>query len=226
MADEGPVIKFSTWVDRYGAIVLAVVAWSGVLLQLVLSLQLANANGHSMGWGLAIYLGYFTVLTNGFVALVANARIAERPSPRGRWLARDSVAGCATTAIILVGIAYHLLLRQIWSPQGLQWVADVILHYVVPIMTLTWWLLIRHPQPMSATLPLVWCIYPAAYLVYALLRGAWIGSYPYPFIDVTVLGFGRVVLNSLGLLVVFIGLGYVVRRAATWRFQRGSSRTA
>lgn len=216
-------MKSASWMDRHGASVLAVAAWIGVVMQLVLSLRLANANANILTWGLVIYLGYFTVLTNVFVALVASARIGERWSPRGRWLARDSVAGCATTAIILVGIAYHLLLRQVWSPQGLQWVADMILHYLVPLLTLAWWLLIRHPQPLSATMPLIWCAYPAAYLVYALIRGAWIGTYPYPFIDVMALGYAHVALNSLGLLAVFIGLGYVVRRAAIWRYQRGTS---
>ena len=48
---------------------VALVAWFGVLLQLVLSLQLAVTNGKSALDGLVIYLGYFTVLTNLLVAV-------------------------------------------------------------------------------------------------------------------------------------------------------------
>jgi hypothetical protein len=55
--------------------------------------------------------------------------------------------------------------------------------------------------------PLFWSAYPIVYLVYALIRGGIGGSYPYPFIDVAFLGYGRTMINSLGLLVVFIALG-------------------
>ncbi len=55
--------------------------------------------------------------------------------------------------------------------------------------------------------PLAWAVWPLAYLVYALLRGAWLQSYPYPFIDVSTLGYPQALLNSAGLLVVFLVLG-------------------
>ncbi|EQD46143.1 hypothetical protein B1B_12734 [mine drainage metagenome] len=40
--------------------------------------------------------------------------------------------------------------------------------------------------------------------MYALLRGAWLGRYPYPFIDVAQLGYARVALNAAGMLIVFL----------------------
>jgi hypothetical protein len=55
--------------------------------------------------------------------------------------------------------------------------------------------------------PLYWSAYPVAYLAYALIRGRIVGSYPYPFIDVADLGYRRTLLNSLGLLFMFISLG-------------------
>ena len=36
----------------------------------------------------------------------------------------------AVTAIVLVGLGYHVLLRNIWDPQGAQWLADVLLHHL------------------------------------------------------------------------------------------------
>ena len=203
--------------ERYGAITLALIAWFGVLLQLLLSIRLAQANGKSVVEGLVVYFGYFTVLSNIFVALVASARVLPTQSRTARWLASESTLGCATTAIILVGLAYHLLLRKIWDPQGWQWVADVVLHYIVPALTLFYWLLSRHPQRLPAWLPLAWCAYPVAYLVYALIRGVWLNNYPYPFIDVSVLGYPRMLLNGIGLLGAFIVVGYLVRAGALLR---------
>lgn len=92
-----------------------------------------------------------------------------------------------------------------------------MLHYIVPALTLLYWLLLRHPQRLPAWQPLAWCIYPIGYLGYALIRGAWLGSYPYPFIDVSVLGYPRMLLNGIGLLVVFIVVGYLVRAVALFR---------
>lgn len=48
-------------------IALALVAWFGVLLQLLLSVRLAKSNGKSIIDGLIVYLGYFTVLSNVLV---------------------------------------------------------------------------------------------------------------------------------------------------------------
>ncbi len=209
-------------VERYAAAALALVAWFGVLLQLLLSIQLAHANGKLIVDGLVIYFGYFTVLCNIFVALLASARVTAKRTQEPHCLTRETTLGCATTAIVLVGLGYHLLLRKIWDPQGWQWLADVVLHYVIPLMTLTYWLLLRHSQRLPAWLPLAWCVYPVAYLAYALARGAWLNSYPYPFIDVSVLGYSRMLLNGIGLLVAFIVVGYLVRGIALLR--RNASR--
>lgn len=187
-------------------VILAGVAWFAVLLQLWLSIQLGFANNKSLIDGLVVFFGYFTVLTNIFVALVGTAGTLNKATN----LYRASVVGCATTAILDVGIGYHLLLREIWSPQGFQLLADILLHYVVPICTLLHWLTYHHHKRLAAWLPLVWCLYPIAYLVYALVRGEILGVYPYPFMDVTSLEYQRVLANAFGLLVLFIGLGFAV----------------
>lgn len=199
------------------AIVLALVAWTAVLLQLALSVQLARANGKTAVDGVIAFAGYFTLLTNVLVAMVATAawRAGTRSTLRGFDTAM--VRGCATVAILTVGIGYHLLLRNIWSPQGWQWVADVLLHYVVPLGTLAWWLVRPPRERLSLLAPLQWTLYPVAYFVYALLRGAWLGAYPYPFIDVAQLGYARVLANAIGLLIAFVVLGYLVRAIAVAR---------
>ena len=46
--------------------------------------------------------------------------------------------------------------------------------------------------------PLIWGLYPAAYLIYALARGAIIGSYPYGFIDPIAIGYQRTMINAVG----------------------------
>lgn len=195
---------------RAGGIALSVAAWLGLGLQLVLSIRLTYRSGSpSLAVALVTYFGYFTILTNLFVALVAAAELAGGRRPWARGVTGRNVAGCATASIVFVCASYHLLLRNVWSPQGLQKLADLDLHYVVPLLALLHWSLSRGPR-LPARAPLIWCAYPAAYFAYALVRGAWLHTYPYPFIDISALGPSRVGLNSLTLLAAFLVFGYLI----------------
>ncbi len=198
---------------RVGAAALSLLAGTALSLQLGLSLRLVHAQGGTAIDALVIFLGYFTILSNLFVALTAGA-VALAPDSR---LASPMLRGCATTAIVVVGLGYHLLLRQIWDPQGWQWVADNLLHYAVPIVALAHWLWFPPQVRLPKRAPLLWALYPVAYLAYALVRGEWIDAYPYPFIDVPSLGYPRVFANAAGLMLVFLAAGALLRLAARRR---------
>ena len=81
---------------RGTGIVLSIAAWLGLGLQLVLTVRLTYQSATpSLPAALVAHFGYFTIITNLFVALVAGAELAN-----GRWawvrtLARRTVAGCA-----------------------------------------------------------------------------------------------------------------------------------
>jgi hypothetical protein len=203
--------------SRLALSLVAVIAWLGVLLQLYLSLRLALGNGKCLVCGFVVFFGYFTVLTNIFVALASTLPLIFGRSRVGRWFGTGMVLGCATTAIVLVGTVYHVLLRNLWAPEGLQWVADATLHYAVPMALFVYWICFPPSQRLPFWAPLAWCTYPVIYVAYALARGEVIGSYPYHFIDVSSLGYSKVLLNSLGLLVVYVVIGSVVYGIARFR---------
>lgn len=191
---------------------VAVVAWFGVVLQLALTIRLVLSQGGTVPGALVIYLGYFTVLTNLLVAVSLSL-----PT---RWFRSPGVATGVAVSIALVGLAYHLLLRHVWNPQGLQWLADVTLHYITPLLCLLHWWLAVPPVRHAWHAPLTWAAWPLVYLVYALVRGHWLQSYPYPFIDVAVLGYRQTLLNAIGLLVVFLVMGLAFIAVARWRLRR------
>ena len=193
---------------------LAAVAWFGVLLQFALSLALSKANGYSLAHGSITYFGYFTVLSNLLVAVIASMGLVV---PESRAFS-GSVRGCATTAIVLVGIGYHVLLREVWDPQGWQQVADNTLHYVVPLLSLAYWGLFPPRWRLADYAPLAWGAYPVAYFAYVIVRGELIGSYPYYFIDVGELGFATVLTNALAFLLAFVALGFGIRALARLRW--------
>ncbi len=182
---------------------VALVAWAGVLLQLVLSLQLTLARGGTAAEALVIYLGYFTVLTNIVVAGTLSLARWGGGGALARWCRRTDVAMGVLASILLVGLAYHLLLRALWAPQGWQALADHLLHSVTPLLCLLHAALCVPTRRLAWHAPWSWVLWPLAFLVYALLRGHWLGVYPYPFIDVNALGYPRTLLNAVGLLGAF-----------------------
>ena len=56
----------------------------------------------------------------------------------------------------------------------------------------------------------VWLGYPLAYLAFALVRGAIVHKYPYPFIDAGELGYLGVTISALGFTVAFFVLGLLL----------------
>ncbi|NRR33630.1 Pr6Pr family membrane protein [Oxalobacteraceae bacterium] len=184
---------------------LALLAWSGVLLQLWLSLS----RNKSLAEGMLIYLSFFTVLTNIFVTLTLSLPLLAPQSRLGRFFASGQTMACAATSIALVALAYHFLLSHVWNPQGLQWLADVLLHYLTPASYCAYWLFAAPKRNLPWWSPLTWCLYPIAYFAYLLLRGAVLGSYPYYFIDVATLGYARSLLNACALLLGFVLVGWL-----------------
>jgi hypothetical protein len=55
-----------------------------------------------------------------------------------------------------------------------------------------------------------WLLYPVTYIMFILIRGAFSGFYPYPFINVSELGYNKVLINCLGLLLVFLFLSLLI----------------
>ena len=52
-----------------------------------------------------------------------------------------------------------------------------------------------------------WSIaFPILWLCFTLIRGAVVHWYPYPFIDVTVLGYGGAALNCVWVALLLLGL--------------------
>jgi hypothetical protein len=193
--------------SRAFAAIVASVAWAAVLLQGYLLIRATLNQGRTLLDGIAVFLGYFTVLTNILVCVSLSLVLTAKSSAAGRFVARADVCAGIAANIAFVALAYHLLLRASWNPQGGQWIADVLLHYAVPVLYLLYWRLISSTGSLRWTDPLSWSAYPAVYLVYALARGEIIGTYPYPFIDVAAIGYTQTLRNALGLLLAFMVLG-------------------
>jgi hypothetical protein len=201
---------------RISAALGALLGWFALLLQLYLILAQSPAGALAMVGTVITYLSFFTILTNFLVALVFTAAVLGPASGWGQFFRRPSVQAGSAAYIAIVGIVYRLLLRQLWNPQGMQWVADVILHDVIPVGYVLYWVLFAPRTELRWRDALGWLVYPTVYAVYVLARGAVSGLYPYPFMDVNVLGYGGVLVHAAVFLLVFLGMGLLVVAVGRW----------
>jgi len=191
-------------VSRMGATcagLLAILAIAALILQYVL---LVRTSGQAIGVGGATlrFASYFTILSNALVATVA-AAAALHPWRRGFWT-RPAVRAAVALYIGVTLVVYDRALAALWSPTGLQWLADAALHYGVPILYLAWWLVFVPHGALRLRHVARWLGFPLAYLMYANARGQLTGEWPYPFLDMHVLGYPQVARNALLVLGVFL----------------------
>ncbi|MBS3186683.1 MULTISPECIES: Pr6Pr family membrane protein [unclassified Pseudomonas] len=196
---------------------MALLGWFGLAVQVYLVLLARWQEQASLIGGLINVFGYFTVLTNTLVATVLSYAAFGRESAAKRFFLSPSVSSAVAASIVLVALAYSVMLRHLWQPEGWQWLADELLHDVMPLLfALYWWFEVPKGSLRFRHL-MVWALYPAVYFAYALWRGREIGAYAYPFIDVASLGYGQVMLNALGVLAGFWGIGLVLLGLDRWR---------
>lgn len=194
----------------------ALAAWSGIVLQLVITgsdmyrytstdPNLLGNNTSAVGRLIDMF-SYFTILSNLTVAIVMTI-LALRPRTSGRVF--KVLRLDALVMITITGLLYALLLAASANNQGLQSVASAIEHDIVPILTVVVWLLVGPRDwirlwmiPASLILPLAWA-------AYTLVRGAVINAYPYPFLNVAKYGLSSVVITILEIAVVGIVFGLV-----------------
>lgn len=186
---------------RYSAIAIAIFTAATLLVRVVL----ASEEHGSVVSGVLFLSQFFTILTNFFV-LIAMLTIAL-----GYTLSKG-ILEALVVAIVCVGVIYHALLADLWSPQGLAMLADQGVHTVVPVLTFVWWLMFSEIGVMSWKDVFKATVWPLVYVCYALLRGQWSSFYPYPFLNLTELATVSLIYNIVGLSFVFfmLGLGLLV----------------
>ena len=192
-----------------GRIIVGLLTLTALVVQLVYLAQLGFFNPVN-------YFSYFTNLSNVFLSvvfLVGAAFLIQRrePTPTG-----EIIRGASVAAIIIVGIVYGVLLSGEDLGHLMPWV-NVVLHIVTPLAGIADWLLLPPKHTLRYQQLGYWLIYPLAYIIYALIRGAIVGFYPYFFVNPALAGgYGGVALYCLGVFVTFLvvgaGLVYLANR--------------
>lgn len=146
------------------------------------------------------FFSYFTLLSNSFGTAALLLAAFAPASAMGEFFLKPAVRTAAALYLIIVAAVYHVILASQWEPKGLQLVADIALHSVMPAAMCIDWLSLTPKGSLRFSMIPPWLLMPIAFGVWALTLGAFTGFYPYSFIDAGALGYGRVALN-MGVLI-------------------------
>ena len=180
-------------------LIVAVVAWSALVLQLVLVVQgsvvLVDDDPPGLGARIYRFFAYFTIQSNLLVAVASTALARDPALDRPAWRV---VRLAGLVGITVTGLVHFFLLRPLLDLDGADWVADKLLHMVVPVLAVAAWAWVGpRPRVVARELAYVLC-WPFAWLAWTLVVGQVDGWVPYPFLDAGVEGWGSVAVVSVG----------------------------
>ncbi len=198
--------QYST-VEKICLAVMVCTGWFALGAQFYIT---AGTRATSVPEMLIRFISYFTIQTNLLVAVCYTTLLMAPGTAWGRFFAKQQSLAAITVYIIIVGLIYNTILRVLWSPVGLQRTVNELLHSVVPVLCVVYWLVFAGKDQLQWKNVFPWLIYPFIYIIYILVRGSLSGFYPYPFISTDHLGLNKVLVNSAGIAVVFIIMSLVL----------------
>ena len=178
-------------------------------------LSMLPTEGQPHHWKRAIL--FYTNQSNLLVCVyhLALAAVLLFDSPWKHALQLPVVQMSVSLCIMVTFLVFHFMLAQyIILPK----VQNRLVHYIVPLLTQAEWLLLANKNGLGLADALLWMLLPLAYMIFICLRAALCGNipysespWPYPFMDMGKLGFGRWLRNILLLMVGFglLGAAYV-----------------
>ncbi|MFL5796702.1 MAG: Pr6Pr family membrane protein [Actinomycetota bacterium] len=191
----------------------ALVVAFGLVVQVAVSANAAGVHFHTpLARALNVFC-FFTIQSNILVG-VASLLLALSPSRTSTAFRAFRLTGLV--AITVTGIVYHSVLAKLLDLDSWALVADHALHTAVPIMAVVGWLAFGPRGQLSSRIVRLSLIFPIAWLAFTLIRGAIIDFYPYPFVNVTHLGYARVLVNVVWIAVLYLAAGFGAAALDRW----------
>ena len=199
---------------------IAIFGWFAIIAQFYL---LINSGAAAKSELFIRFFSYFTIDTNIIVALYSTLLLLNPNSSLGRFFSKQTSIAAIAVYIVIVGVVYNIILRFLWNPRGMQLLVDELLHLIIPILFLLYWLICTGKNQLKWKNAFSWMLYPLIYGSIVLIRGYFSNPpfYPYPFIDISKLGVNQGIINTIGFTVIFfvtsllfIGAGKLMSRKA------------
>ncbi len=195
-------------------VVLCVVSAFACLLSLGI-FYIGKNGGNEFSWD---FLKFYTNISNYFVLVVSVIVLADTV----KRVRGGETEGCNRKlrtfkfmTVIMILVTFLVVIFLLQSPlEADYWrnIGNMSYHFLAPLLFILDYILFDEKRTISVFAPLYSLIIPLIYVGYIFILGAVIPgfTYPYFFLDANELGYGGVVLWVLGLMAVFVVLGYLL----------------
>ncbi|MCB0457545.1 MAG: Pr6Pr family membrane protein [Flavobacteriaceae bacterium] len=164
-----------------------------IITQFILMMQNRQANVIET---IIRFFSFFTILTNLLVCMYFTTKVFRWSRFPFSLFNSKGTLTAITSFILIVGLVYQVVLRDLWTPTGLQFMVDELLHTVIPLFVLVYWFLIVKAADLNLKSVSIWLLYPIFFLLFILIRGSFSNFYPYPFLNVAKIGYQQTFTNT------------------------------
>ncbi|WP_294615290.1 Pr6Pr family membrane protein [uncultured Gilliamella sp.] len=155
---------------------------------------------------LVFYYSFFTVLSNFMLALSC-FWLAFNPNCNRFSFKVIRLNGLI--GVIITALVYNLILRAIHRPpNAILSFTNECLHVVIPALGFLTWLIWGPFRRINFKVIVSSLLSMLAYGIYIFVRGYYTNQYPYPFINVTRIGYPKALLAVSMVVVLFLGLAF------------------
>ena len=205
----------NTALQRIYRLALVLLCQTGIVLQYAIVFKIGKVEMLSC---------YYTMHSN-FLCLFYFIWLLLRKDGK---LENPTLKGAVVTCILITGLVYHFMLNgameagvgAVGEVSRMDIVANNLVHYVVPCMTLLDYLLFTPKGYMAHSGPALWLFIPIAYVGFIMMRPGLSDTmfdgfsgqsrYPYPFLDVDLYGVDKVAAMVILMLACILLLGFLL----------------
>ena len=145
------------------------------------------------------FFSFFTVISN----ILASSYLIYFGITNNYSVPSQVFRGVVTLYMLMTGAIFALLLSGLENVRltAVPW-DNTVLHYIMPIVVVLDWLLLPPKKPLKRSVILLWITVPVIYVVYTMIRGAFVNWYPYPFLNPSNSSLMQVVLTCIVIAVI------------------------
>ncbi len=197
-------MQSKTTSNKLFAAVIGFTALFAVVVQLYSNIVF-NKAGLTIPEHLFRFFTFFTILTNLLIGICCACIAAGIHT----FFTTSKVLNASVVYIAIVGIIYNVVLRGQFVLTGIDIFLNELLHVVVPVLYIIYWVLFVPKNKLQWKGALSWVWYPLIYLGIILIRGSVSNYYPYPFVDVKTIGYSKALLNSFFVTLAFLFISFL-----------------
>lgn len=186
-------------------VIISILAYVGIVITV---LNNSFSEGFKIGEGLNMFR-YFTIQSNLIVGSYFSMSLIN--SVKDNKLFKKMLGG-VTVYITITCLVFVVFLEARYEHTGIGHLSNLIVHYIVPVLTIVFLTIYRRDYSFEAKDIGKWVVYPLSYIVFVQIFGRVTGDYIYPFFEVDNIGVIGLIKSVVLLVLFFMFLSFLTMK--------------